>query len=133
MRLGRPRTQQVRAPEPGRLLPAEDFTGDLVGEQGLTQRRQALRVARGLRYDLCVGAILDRGARRLEQPGQRQPMGSRKFQVLAPLSEAGGGCQKAGANLSGAGASTWNFRLPRSEEHTSELQSLAYLVCRLLL
>src|SRR2546423_15694831 len=24
-------------------------------------------------------------------------------------------------------------RLPRSEEHTSELQSLAYLVCRLLL
>src|SRR5687767_15984150 len=27
---------------------------------------------------------------------------------------------------------TW-FRLPRSEEHTSELQSLAYLVCRLLL
>src|SRR5205823_12949047 len=25
------------------------------------------------------------------------------------------------------------FRVPRSEEHTSELQSLAYLVCRLLL
>src|SRR5687767_15415965 len=25
------------------------------------------------------------------------------------------------------------FRPPRSEEHTSELQSLAYLVCRLLL
>src|SRR2546425_8769872 len=25
------------------------------------------------------------------------------------------------------------IRLPRSEEHTSELQSLAYLVCRLLL
>src|SRR6266545_5224399 len=25
------------------------------------------------------------------------------------------------------------FREPRSEEHTSELQSLAYLVCRLLL
>src|SRR2546423_6042441 len=25
------------------------------------------------------------------------------------------------------------WRLPRSEEHTSELQSLAYLVCRLLL
>src|SRR2546423_8656896 len=25
------------------------------------------------------------------------------------------------------------FGLPRSEEHTSELQSLAYLVCRLLL
>src|SRR2546425_2274453 len=26
-----------------------------------------------------------------------------------------------------------HFRKPRSEEHTSELQSLAYLVCRLLL
>src|SRR2546427_2837169 len=31
-------------------------------------------------------------------------MGSRKFQVLAPLSETGGGCQKAGANLSGTSA-----------------------------
>src|SRR5687767_12879151 len=28
---------------------------------------------------------------------------------------------------------TWAARCPRSEEHTSELQSLAYLVCRLLL
>src|SRR5687767_15315900 len=27
----------------------------------------------------------------------------------------------------------WSFRSDRSEEHTSELQSLAYLVCRLLL
>src|SRR2546425_9678257 len=27
----------------------------------------------------------------------------------------------------------WSSRTPRSEEHTSELQSLAYLVCRLLL
>src|SRR2546425_6334341 len=28
---------------------------------------------------------------------------------------------------------TWRRRFSRSEEHTSELQSLAYLVCRLLL
>src|SRR2546423_2196726 len=28
---------------------------------------------------------------------------------------------------------TRHWRAPRSEEHTSELQSLAYLVCRLLL
>src|SRR2546425_6860711 len=28
---------------------------------------------------------------------------------------------------------SWTLRLARSEEHTSELQSLAYLVCRLLL
>src|SRR5437763_10160126 len=27
----------------------------------------------------------------------------------------------------------WNYRLSRSEEHTSELQSPMYLVCRLLL
>src|SRR5687767_15337040 len=27
----------------------------------------------------------------------------------------------------------WSSVIPRSEEHTSELQSLAYLVCRLLL
>src|SRR2546425_2801396 len=29
--------------------------------------------------------------------------------------------------------SAWAAAAPRSEEHTSELQSLAYLVCRLLL
>src|SRR3989441_9568290 len=32
-----------------------------------------------------------------------------------------------------AGARIFEFRGRRSEEHTSELQSLAYLVCRLLL
>src|SRR2546425_6756978 len=31
------------------------------------------------------------------------------------------------------GRPQWTWHLPRSEEHTSELQSLAYLVCRLLL
>src|SRR3989454_330544 len=102
--LGHPWTQQVRAPEPGRLLPAKDFAGDLVGEQRLTQRRQPLGVACGFRYDLRVGPILDRRARRLEQPGQRQPMGGRKFQVLAPLVRPAVAVKKR--------ASTWNFRLP---------------------
>src|SRR6266545_7668449 len=38
------------------------------------------------------------------------------------------------AGISSPPAKTWIFsRPPRSEEHTSELQSLAYLVCRLLL
>src|SRR2546425_8265129 len=32
-----------------------------------------------------------------------------------------------------ANAGVWNLEDLRSEEHTSELQSLAYLVCRLLL
>src|SRR5258705_11894997 len=31
------------------------------------------------------------------------------------------------------GGSCWRSRAPRSEEHTSELQSLRHLVCRLLL
>src|SRR3712207_7365231 len=31
------------------------------------------------------------------------------------------------------GAVVWRFLRPRSEEHTSELQSRQYLVCRLLL
>src|SRR2546425_13236589 len=33
----------------------------------------------------------------------------------------------------GCALSVWQLDVPRSEEHTSELQSLAYLVCRLLL
>src|SRR6195952_6167358 len=32
-----------------------------------------------------------------------------------------------------ASAPSWTTRAPRSEEHTSELQSLMHLVCRLLL
>src|SRR2546425_8096749 len=32
-----------------------------------------------------------------------------------------------------AGSTRSRYQAPRSEEHTSELQSLAYLVCRLLL
>src|SRR5687767_15379091 len=42
-----------------------------------------------------------------------------------------GGCARRGASLSGGAALP--VRVARSEEHTSELQSLAYLVCRLLL
>src|SRR2546425_9750697 len=37
------------------------------------------------------------------------------------------------AVLFGALGYAFGHNLPRSEEHTSELQSLAYLVCRLLL
>src|SRR3712207_7946420 len=37
------------------------------------------------------------------------------------------------AELLGSAASTGDFLLRRSEEHTSELQSRQYLVCRLLL
>src|SRR2546425_6153449 len=48
------------------------------------------------------------------------------FAVADFVRRAGPGCEVAVAR-----AVDENF--PRSEEHTSELQSLAYLVCRLLL
>src|SRR3712207_8435521 len=37
------------------------------------------------------------------------------------------------ARLRGAAAVAFHFRVQRSEEHTAELQSRQYLVCRLLL
>src|SRR5229473_6326771 len=40
-------------------------------------------------------------------------------------------CPKAGRGPTSPASAI--FQAPRSEEHTSELQSLAYLVCRLLL
>src|SRR5438445_8643117 len=46
-----------------------------------------------------------------------------------------GGSRRSPNGTGGAGQSGGGFggRLPRSEEHTSELQSRQYLVCRLLL
>src|SRR5687767_15675344 len=47
---------------------------------------------------------------------------------------AGQGARRVWADRSGnLWISEWNGGQLRSEEHTSELQSLAYLVCRLLL
>src|SRR2546425_8206195 len=44
------------------------------------------------------------------------------------------GCQKLGQPVPDSNlVLESNSAVPRSEEHTSELQSLAYLVCRLLL
>src|SRR3989441_9393223 len=46
-------------------------------------------------------------------------------------------CTSNGTRVCGRNAFTWSGKksrfFTRSEEHTSELQSLAYLVCRLLL
>src|SRR5205823_12135869 len=85
--------------------------------------------------------------------GRRAPVaGGRpaRRRVRRPLACVGGvvGCGRVGARRVGRGARRWHA-LParprstdrreraiaerRSEEHTSELQSLAYLVCRLLL
>src|SRR2546425_1800430 len=54
------------------------------------------------------------------------PIGSGGSQSPPPPPPASG---RAGASRTASTSST----PPRSEEHTSELQSLAYLVCRLLL
>src|SRR3712207_7719925 len=52
----------------------------------------------------------------------------------ANLSVAGlSGAYLTGAYLTGANLSSADLRGARSEEHTSELQSRQYLVCRLLL
>src|SRR3712207_9201247 len=48
--------------------------------------------------------------------------------ALAMLRMPGRSCRRLGSNSSGI----W-YPGPRSEEHTSELQSRQYLVCRLLL
>src|SRR5687767_15516943 len=53
------------------------------------------------------------------------PSGSAVFGVWAPM--------RAQTSMKCSWAAARSFRFERSEEHTSELQSLAYLVCRLLL
>src|SRR3989441_10815030 len=53
-----------------------------------------------------------------------------------PAARPQGSRRSPGRARAGAGATDRSDRsvlVPRSEEHTSELQSLAYLVCRLLL
>src|SRR3712207_7928180 len=66
-----------------------------------------------------------RGPRRAKQPGRPAPARPEPAAGRADEPrEDGGGCD---GGLGGRG------RGPRSEEHTSELQSRQYLVCRLLL
>src|SRR2546425_5060155 len=67
-----------------------------------------------------------RRARRLTGPTDTH--GSAHWATRADLTAAGlvGG-------TSGVYVGAWPEKQKRSEEHTSELQSLAYLVCRLLL
>src|SRR5205823_12487256 len=64
-----------------------------------------------------------RGARRHAHHGRRPARRRRVAQRAAPVHAPAG---SADAHPSPSS------REPRSEEHTSELQSLAYLVCRLL-
>src|SRR2546425_9781135 len=54
------------------------------------------------------------------------------FDVIILAVRRRSGCERDARDLH-AGQRVLRPRPPRSEEHTSELQSLAYLVCRLLL
>src|SRR2546425_3692396 len=55
------------------------------------------------------------------------------FRSLSPMPNSRRALAAQAPKLSRAGARDYEIGLLRSEEHTSELQSLAYLVCRLLL
>src|SRR2546425_8419804 len=70
-----------------------------------------------------------RAARALASASHRAAKGAKTLNRITPsamafelLKMTGGGCEM-----------TQSLQMKRSEEHTSELQSLAYLVCRLLL
>src|SRR5687767_15732399 len=71
--------------------------------------------------------------------GVASPPSRRRSQICvrgsspAGLPGVGRAARKASVRPSGDQAGDDSPRSPRSEEHTSELQSLAYLVCRLLL
>src|SRR3712207_8183427 len=63
-------------------------------------------------------------------------VGSSSFTISTDLAQASGVIVSTAAWSAGASAIVWNSNSTepaRSEEHTSELQSRQYLVCRLLL
>src|SRR5438093_7486483 len=70
----------------------------------------------------AVSIAADHHGRALSAGGYRRPHRA-----------AGGCCHGEGAEESGRGAEQDGRAVRRSEEHTSELQSLTNLVCRLLL
>src|SRR2546425_9583459 len=89
-----------------------------------TSLSQALRLTpRPYQYE-AVAALLAATARGVQRPLLVLPTGTGKTIVFALLVQ-----RRRGRSLILA----HRDELIRSEEHTSELQSLAYLVCRLLL
>src|SRR2546425_2630428 len=84
-------------------------------------------IRRPPRSTLFPYTTLFRSRRTEASPGGSSPAPGSKF-LRAPRCEARRGYQ----SHAGAQGSSSELRR-RSEEHTSELQSLAYLVCRLLL
>src|SRR2546425_5424334 len=83
-------------------------------------------IRRPPRSTLFPYTTLFRSRPRTAPPGAARP---RTRQLLPPRwHRCRGGCSRCSAGSDGPSRPA-----PRSEEHTSELQSLAYLVCRLLL
>src|SRR3712207_7922657 len=70
---------------------------------------------------------------RLDVVRARAAVGGGRALVEVPLRPAGRGLERAGEDLVGLPAAQDLLLQGRSEEHTSELQSRQYLVCRLLL
>src|SRR5947209_16098621 len=101
------------------------------------RRRLALAVAVGVLALIAITA----SARIRHGAGHRSTnltVGVAGWQLPAPTSAAsavaiGGKIYLAGGLTPTGGSSAAILRIDRSEEHTSELQSRQYLVCRLLL
>src|SRR5687767_15376015 len=89
-------------------------------------------IRRPPRSTLFPYTTLFRSERAFEQPGEAPNDGRQD----APVEQEGGQDahhERGGQGLEGQDELTARCFWLRSEEHTSELQSLAYLVCRLLL
>src|SRR2546425_6464562 len=121
----------MHMPEPSvPLIPAAELARRLdQGEQvQLLDIRSAERVAQGR---VTLGATLDfraLAASQLYQLATLDPLGLDPATPVAVICGHGNSSTQATRFLRERG-----FEAYRSEEHTSELQSLAYLVCRLLL
>src|SRR5687767_2500047 len=111
-----------------------------------TGRHIAMVIGPGVRRMAGRGLVSNRGVGRLITMGAGSITTTRGFGsrgVTSTRSEAGGGPRSSPLSIlvfhsvtTFAGIhcrTTSAIHIHRSEEHTSELQSLAYLVCRLLL
>src|SRR3989441_3102655 len=98
-----------------RILPAAfrgcDRARDGESEQRADQRRPVAKTHIGRRSGVALGGYLEPACGELRQLSEHAPVAVDR----------------------GGDAAIGGGQVHRSEEHTSELQSLAYLVCRLLL
>src|SRR5205823_12269349 len=128
------KTTEVRAPADlegcdGLVLPGGESTTQLkfLQEEGLADKIVRFAERGGAIFGTCAGAIL------LANDVKHPQQDSLKLMDMTVVRNAYGR-QIASDVVSGPTTlKTELLEMVRSEEHTSELQSLAYLVCRLLL